>query len=145
MQHHILNFLRVVTLSCYALTGGLIALPIYLLQAFSVIQMPEMVRLNLIEVLENCMMSFPADHLDLSRVKALLPLWRPLMYLVRGQVAPLLFLHLLSCHGICALLEQFHNLCHYPFILHTDGFLMLLCFAFFSKGKKVRIHVFFFI
>ncbi len=109
MQHHVLDFHTAVTLACYALTGALIVHPIFLLRAFSMIQMTETVKLNLVEVLENSMTSFSADRLHLSRVKALLPIVsaplgrRPLMYLVRGQVEPLLFLHLLSCHDICAL------------------------------------------
>lgn len=45
-----MNFYTVLTHACYALTGGLIVLPIYLLRAFSMIQMPEMVKLNLVEV-----------------------------------------------------------------------------------------------
>lgn len=51
---HVLNFHTALTHACFALTDGLIVLPIYLLRAFSMIQMLVMVKLNLVEVLENC-------------------------------------------------------------------------------------------
>lgn len=100
-----------------------------------------MVNLNL---LENFMTSFTADRLHLSRVKTLLRLIstalrrRSLMSLVRGQVEPLLFLHLLSCHDICALRELFSNLRHYPFALNTAGFLKLLRISVTGKCQSVK-------
>lgn len=54
LWRHVLNFHTVLTHACFALTDGLIVLPIYLLRAFSMIQMLEIVKLNLVEVLENC-------------------------------------------------------------------------------------------